>query len=440
MNKLLTLAICASSVAWLVNPFASARAETVDKVVVLMRHGVRPPTNDKEVAPLTDKAWPDFGVAAGMLTRHGAAAASRLGAWQGRWLTERGVLASPRCPAAGEVFAWSNRALQRTTDTGIAFLDGMFPGCGLGVGKAAGSGADPLFTASETEVGRLDPVVGRDAILAIAGADFSGPKAKLAALHSDLQRILQCCKPAICEHLPGKASCTLQELPWGIASAAGGRHLAISGPLAIAATVSQVFLLEYAQGLPADQVAWGQATDANAVLRFSEMRKIKYENFERVPYIARRGASNILVQIAQALLQGTGIDAGLKVAGPPEAKYVLYIGSDTQIAEIGGILATHWQPKSYLADETPPTGGLVFERLFDAATKTYAVRLSFVTPTLDQIRTAASFDASNPPEVLPVAIPDCAGAAANDTCPLARFGAIVHDRIDPTAVAETPYR
>jgi 4-phytase / acid phosphatase len=439
MNKLLTLAIGASLVALSGNSPSPAQAQNVDKIVVLMRHGVRPPTSDKEVAPLTEKTWPDFGVAAGMLTRHGAAAASRLGVWEGRWLAERGMLAAPRCPAAGEVFAWSNRALQRTTDTGIAFLDAMFPGCGVGVGKSAGSGPDPLFTASETDVGRLDPEVGRAAILATAGADFAKPKAKLSVLHADLQHILQCCKREICERLAGKPNCTLPELSWDIVPSAGGRHLAISGPMSLAATASQVFLLEYAEGLPAEQVAWGQA-DKSAVLRFSEMRKIRYENFERVPYIARRGASNILAQLTQALLQGTGIDSGLKVAGPPEAKYVLYVGSDTQIAEIGGILDMHWQPQSYLADETPPTGGLVFERLFDAATKTYSVRVSFIAPTLDQIHTAALLDGSNPPEVLPLAIPDCAGAGAGGACPLARFGTIVHDRIDPTAVAEISYR
>jgi len=439
MRSLLKNAIGALAVAVMCVPGMVATAASVDKVVIVMRHGVRPPADDREIAPLTAKTWPDFGVAAGMLTRHGAEAAARLGAWEGKWLASRGILAAPACPRDGDVFAWSSRALQRTTDTATAFLGGMFPGCGVKVGKASGSGADPLFMASETDVGRLDLDAGRAAILAAAGGNFDVPKARLAGLHADLQRVLECCKVDICQQLAGKPDCGLGDLAWGIVPSSGGRNLSISGPMALAATVSQIFLLEYAQGLPPDQVAWGLAGRREEVLRFSEMRQIKYEYFERVPYIARHGASNIVAQLTQALVEGTGVDAGLKVAGPPAAPYVLYVGSDTQIAEIGAILDLHWQPRSYLADETPPTGGLVFERLVDPVTKAPSVRVSFLTPTLDQIRDAATLDEGNPPEVLLLAIPDCAKQMQDSACPLGRFGEIVRARVDMTAVAEPDY-
>jgi 4-phytase/acid phosphatase len=440
MRSLLISAIGTIAAAAILVPGIVANAANVDKVVIVMRHGVRPPADDKEIAPLTAKPWPDFGVAAGMLTRHGAEAAGKLGAWEGKWLAWRGVLAAPACPREGEIFAWSSRALQRTTDTGIAFLDGMFPRCGVKVGKASGAGPDPLFMASETDVGRLDLAAGKAAILAAAGGNFDVPKARLAELHGDLQRVMECCKVDICEKLAGKSACELKDLDWRIVPSSGGRNLSISGPMALAATVSQIFLLEYAQGFPPDKVAWGLAATKDDVLRFSEMRKIKYEYFERVPYIARHGASNILAQLTQSLVQGTGVEAGLKVAGPPDAKYVLYVGSDTQIAEIGAILDVHWQPRSYLADETPPTGGLVFERLVDPVTNARSVRVSFITPTLDQIRDASTLDDNNPPEVLPLTVPDCASAMQGDACPLSRFGEIVHSRIDMTAIAEPDYR
>jgi 4-phytase/acid phosphatase len=159
-----------------------------------------------------------------------------------------------------------------------------------------------------------------------------------------------------------------------------------------------------------DKVARGLTATRADVLRFSEMRKIKYEYFERVLYIARRGSSNMLAQLAQSLLQGTGVDAALKIASPPAAKYVLYVGSDTQIAEIDAILDMHWQPKSYLAEETSPTGSLTFERLGDPATNTHSVRVGFVTPTLDQISDVSTLDAKDPLEVLSLNIPGCARA------------------------------
>lgn len=419
---------------------ASPQEEKVEKVVVLMRHGVRPPTSYAEVSPLAARSWPEFGAKEGMLTPHGSQAARHLGAWEGRWLAARGVLAAPKCPAPGEVWAWSSRALQRTTDTGIAFLDGMFPGCRIPVGKASGSGADGLFTAAETDVGRLDPAQGRAAIEAATGPDFAVPRARLATLLGEMQAITDCCRPEICQKFVGHAQCTLTDLPWGIVPAAGGRNLAISGPMSLSATMAQVFLLEYANGLPPARIAWGHVAKAADIVRLSRIRQIKYEYFERVPYIARRGASNILAQLDEALFAGSGQASGLDLSGPPDARFTLFVGSDTQIAEIGGILGLHWFPESYLADETPPTGGLVFERVRDTATGERAVRVNFITPRLEQIRAAAVFDAAHPPEVLPVTVPDCTEQMRDGVCPLGRFGEIVRNRIDRGAVAAPSYQ
>ena len=425
----MTLAIAPAALA--------ADGDQVEKVVVLMRHGVRPATNTKDITPFAAEPWPDFGVADGMLTPHGAEAAKKLGTWERGWLGARGLFVADRCPGPSDVFAWSSRALQRTTDTGKAFLEGMFPGCALPVGRSDGSGPDPLFTASETDVGRLDLAAGKQAILDRMGGSFDAPKARLAGLMDELETVTGCCAMSVCQKTLGRNECRIDELPWAIEPSSEKRNLKITGPLSSAATMSQVFLLEYAQGLPADEVAWGRASGRDDVIRLSELRKVKYEYFERVPYIARRGASNILAQIATALTRDAGASIGLDLVGPPAAKYTLYVGSDTQIAEIGGILDLHWQATGYLDDETPPTGGLVFERV-RRADGGRSVRISFVTPTLDQIRGETALDATaGPSKISSVAIPACGGGR---DCPLERFVAILGDRIDGSAVAQPDYR
>lgn len=429
-------AVCVTAALTLAPVAVAAEAPKVEKVVVLMRHGVRPPTSTAEVTPFAAAPWPDFGVADGMLTPHGAEAAERLGAWERGWLAERGLFTGKKCPEAGDLFAWSSRALQRTTDTGDAFLRGMFPECGLKTGKSAGSGADPLFTATETDVGALNLKEGEKAILAAMGGSFDAPKAKLAGLMDSLQSVTQCCSVEVCRKGTGKDTCRIDELPWEIKPTSDKRGLKIEGPMSTAATISQIFLLEYGQGLPADKVAWGRAATREDVVRLSELRKIKYEYYERVPYLARRGSSNILAQIATVLTRDTGSGIGIALDGPPDATYTLYVGSDTQIAQIGGILDLHWASKDYLADETPPTGGLIFERLVDSA-GARSVRVSFVTPTLDQIRSAAVLDAKAPPSVVPVPIPGC---GPDGVCPAAAFAKLVGDRIDPSAVAPVEYR
>jgi 4-phytase / acid phosphatase len=80
---------------------------------------------------------------------------------------------------------------------------------------------------------------------------------------------------------------------------------------------------------------------------------------------------------------------------------------------------------------------LVFERLRDPATGSRSVRISFVTPALDQIREASTLDAAHPPEVLAVLVPGCGDG---QSCPLAAFGEIVKTHIDPSAAAQPEYR
>jgi 4-phytase/acid phosphatase len=346
-----------------------------------------------------------------MLTPHGTEAVGRLGAWEGRMLASRGLLDAPACPQPGEVFAWASSQLQRTVDTGNALLAAMFPGCGLAVGHGSGKGADPLFTVSDTDLGRLDPEKGRAAIQELSG-------------------ILGC----------GAEGCDFADRPWEIAPKSDGRNLSLEGPIGEASTIAQVFLLEYANGLPPDQLGWGHIKAADDVIRLSAMRQIKYEYFERVPYIARRGASNILNQLLIGLAEGASVPGVDTAGGPPDAKLVLFIGSDTQIAEIGGMLNAHWKLQSYLEDDTPPSGGLVFERLLDKATGRRFVRMKFLTPKLDQIRSAAVLDDANPPEYVTVGLPGCEGKGPDGACPIDTFAKIVSAAMDPTAVAPQTYR
>ena len=64
----------------------------------------------------------------------------------------------------------------------------------------------------------------------------------------------------------------------------------------------------------------------------------------------------------------------------------------------GGMLGMHWALPSYLPDQTPPAGALHFELLRDRDSGSYAVRVSYVAQTLDQMRQAVQLDLSHPPE------------------------------------------
>jgi 4-phytase/acid phosphatase len=418
----------------------SALAEDLQlmKVVALQRHGVRPPSSTREITPLAADPWPTWDVPDGQLTSHGRQAIAELGKWEGQMLRARGLLRA-RCPQPSDVFAWTNSGYQRTIDTADTLLAVLFPGCGLKAGHLQTTKQDPLFTASESEVGRLDQDQARMAVMARMGGRLDRPDPRLTTLMAELQSVLRCCAASVCQKAAQKDMCTFADRPSAVSPTAEGRSVNWTGPLGEAATIAQVLLLEYANGFPPEQVGWGRASTAEAVIRLSELRKIKYEYQERVPYIARRGASNILNQILLALEAGAGLNPADADKGLLDAHLVLFVGSDTQIAEVGGILDAHWQLKGYLDDETPPGGGLVFELLQEPATGARFVHLVFVAQTLEQIRAASALGASNPPNYVTVTVPGCPGARPDGACPVESFVKLARSKMDMTAVTKPAY-
>jgi 4-phytase / acid phosphatase len=406
-------------------------ALTPDKYIAIMRHGVRPQTSSKELLHYSAKAWPVWDVADGMLTAHGAKAAEKLAGWEMSMLRDKGLVAQSGCPAPGEVFGWANGSVQRTIDTGNVILSTMFPGCGLAVGFNKTGDVDVLYAASDAALGAIDPEQAKTAILDAAGGSFAAMTAKAAPLMKELDGILGC----------ETSACSMAERPWTVdmKEAKGDKPASVSvkGSLAEAGTLVQVFLLQYANGFPADQVAFGKASTSADIIRLSELRQWKYDVGNRVPYLARRDASNFLNQILLATAAGTTEATGTE--GPPDAKFLLFMGSDTQQAEVATLLGLHWHIPPYVDDETPPTGALTFERLHDATGKAY-VRLGFVAPTLDQIRDASTLDAKTPPLQATVSLPGCESEMVEGACPLDSFLKIARASLDMSAVANQAYR
>ncbi len=418
-------------------------ALTLDKYVVLMRHGVRPQTSMKELQPLSSKPWPVWDTPDGQLTPHGAEAAAQLARWEGNMLRKRGLLPQTGCPASGSVFGWANGAVQRTIDTGNVMLETMFPDCGLQVGFNKIDDAHPvdlLYAPSESALGAIDPERAKAAILAAAGGDLEKPRARVASLMKELDGILDCCHVSLCENEKSASACTLSERPWAIKEKKGKGNkpaeVSVVGPLKDAGTVVQVFLLQYANGFPMDQVAFGKVPTEADIIRLSALRQVKYDVSNRVLYLAQRDGSNILNQLLLAVEADPA--KGAINDGPPNARYVLFAGSDTQQAEIATIMGIHWHIPPYLDDETPPTGTLAFERLHDATGKAY-VRLQFIAPSLTQIRTAAPLNEQSPPLQALITVPGCEQDVVQGACPLPTFMALMKPKLDMSAVAKQIY-
>ncbi len=360
---------------------------TLVRAVLLMRHGVRPPTHEPALDPaIAPSAWPAWDVPDGYLTAHGAAAIQLLGAY------DRQVLApGAACP---DVTIYTD-VDERTVKTGEAFAAGYAPGCALPVGHAAGA-KDPLFSALDDGAAAFDANAAQAAMLAAAGGDVAAPVAKNRALFATMQSALA---PGDGAFLKEPAAITVKnphKLP------------KLTGPIADGASGAEVFLLEYLDGKPMRDVAWGRL-DATGMLRLLALHPLAYTMTARPAVIAAATARPLAERIVSGLRSGP--------------RLTVLVGHDTNQAELGGYLNLHWSLGGYPADDPPPGGGLIFALLQDKAGQQF-VSVTYQVQTPNQIRDLIPLAASHPPATQVLRIPACGNSTAPNACPLAQFTAL----------------
>lgn len=367
----------------------------VERVVMLMRHGVRPSTKFPATpAGTTKEPWPTWTTAAGDLTPHGADGIRRLAAYDRTVLTEQGLLPAQGCAGADAISAWASGS-SRAIKTGKAFLEILQPGCGVALDHPADEEAEDQFHPSAAQ-----SAIDGDRALAASQAMLppGGLNGLIAARRNDftiLQRIVG---------VPVPTETKLRATP--------GDKPDMKGGLSFGSTAGQTLLLQYLEGMPMEQVGWGRASksDLQAILRFHPV-KFQYET--RAPYIAQHLAAPIVTRIVDAL-SGKG------------GRVTLLFGHDTNIAALGGFYDMHWKMADYPRDDIAPGGAIGFELRRDNAGHRY-VRAFQQAQTMDQLRTLAPLTSVSPPSRSYLPIPGC--GTAKSPCELAKFETLTRDRL-----------
>ena len=377
-------------------PALAHAAPRVERVVMVMRHGVRAPIDGEVPAgTLTAAPWPRWPVAAEQITPHGAQAMAIRGRADRAWLAAAGVVPATGCPAPGRVRVWTNVS-QRTIDSGEGFVAGFAPGCGIAVGHRAAGEVDPLFEALRA---RTTAFRAADAIASIE--KFTGGMDRLVAKHRAelrlLDRVLGCAQPT-CS--PGA--------PPALHATADGRGIELDGPILRSSGVAQVLLLEAAEGMP--HPGWGRATPA-VLERLGQLHAALFDVFTRSPYMAAHQAGPL----------GRRVIGSLTAADGPALD--LLVGHDTNVTALAAALGVELVSPGYARNDTAPAGALVMEQVRDAAGARF-VRLSYRTQTPAELSRLESRVTTTP-----MTIPGCARL-----CPVARFATLLGARLAPTSL------
>lgn len=446
-----TNVVCVTALLWLCQlvpgSFALAKQAGVQtpssalvKLVILSRHGVRSPIpNQQELAEWTSAPWPawncDVGSATkvcepGQLTPRGGILSEQMGNYYRTYLAE--LLPASQCATANDVFFWADLT-QRTKDTALGLLRGFSPSCDTASYLHTSRKLQPdriFHPVSSTGPCALNAARAEQEILVRAGGSLSRVAASLVGELETAQEVLQCCQLVLCEvtekacrRAPAPAEfCKLTDrLPSCLVrhpESGPPTQVLLGGALRSASTFAELLLLEYGNGFPEEQVGWGRIRRDHMTGLF-RLHTTAFDLEQRTPYIARRQGSMLLKKILLALENKTDDMPG---TAPVDAKFVAYVGHDTNISNVASMVGLSWEQTGYQKNQTPPAGALIFE-LRRIATGADHVSVFYVAQTLEDMRNLSGMS----PQRTAVPIPGCSNESL---CPLAELTKLVGQVID----------
>nr|WP_075181149.1 bifunctional glucose-1-phosphatase/inositol phosphatase [Pantoea sp. 1.19] len=400
--SLLTL-LPAGGIAW-----AAPADYQLEQVLLFSRHNLRAPlaTNGSVLEQATRKPWPQWQVAGGELTTKGGILEVYMGNYTRAWLAQQGLIKADACPDAHRVFAYAN-SLQRTVATAQYFVTGAFPGCDIAVTHQDAMGTmDPIF----------NPVIanGSEAFqkAALTAMQATAKQQDLTAAWQQLDKIVDYKNSPACK---GKKGCSLESTENSF-SAKPGAEPGVSGGLRTGNALVDAFTLQYYEGFPADQVAWGQIKTPE---QWQQLSAIK-NGYQDALFTSSAVAADVVAPLLDYLrsqLMDNGDDA---------PQVTLMVGHDSNIASLLSALKVKpWTlPGQY--EKTPIGGQVVFQRWLNKKTQQPLLKVEYVYQTADQLRNATPLSLKTPPQRVTLQLEGCT-TDANGFCDWQQFSAVLND-------------
>jgi len=405
----------------------------IERAVLVNRHGVRSPTAPNEkLDKHSATPWPSWPVEPGFLSPRGEELMRLMGGYYRVLYGGRGLVQADDCPAAGTVAAWTDLA-QRTRASGAALLAGMYPRCAnLPLRNQANfTMPDPLFNPQPTASCPMDLAANRAAIMTRLGGSFASVQRDYAAPLSMMQSVL----------CPGGAT---RGAGGGSCGEAGATNTVVSGsedgvrlrgPLGYASTAAENFLMQAAEGMARDQVAWGRLANDSALRELLTLHQLDQDLTQKTTPIAQQRGSNLLTLIGAILVNGHRFPGHAATGQPVRVGFL--VGHESNIHNVAALLDLTWRVPGFLPGEASPGGALAFEQFRDPRNEKRYVRIAYYAQTLDEMRSRASLTYRDPAGMVQVALPACSGELVNNACPLETFLRIVKAAVEPACVTAT---
>jgi 4-phytase/acid phosphatase len=188
--------------------------------------------------------------------------------------------------------------------------------------------------------------------------------------------------------------------------------IAMSGAIGMSSTAAEIFLLQFADWANPKSAGWG-VLDVALMARLLTLHNLQFNYMQRTMYIAQRQGSMLLRAVWESLKGGPYSGRKSGPMPPASAKFVAFVGHDTNIANLAALLDTDWPASEQLPDKTAPAGALLFE-LREYNRQRY-VTAWYVAQTVDDMKTRRVLTDAEPPHLaaLPLA---CALEPGGNVC------------------------
>ena len=388
------LSLCALSVlAALPIGMAAHAAEgdmQLQQVLMFSRHNLRAPLadNGSVLEQSTKKSWPQWSVPGGQLTTKGGVLEVYMGNYTRQWLAQQGLVQNGSCPDSSSVFVYAN-SLQRTVATAQFFVNGAFPGCDIDVTHQDAMGTmDPVF----------NPVITDDSEAfnkkALAAMTAENEKLALKPALQQLDKIVDYKSAPACNN---RKQCDLSSGD-NTFSAENGKEPGVNGPLKVGNALMDAFTLQYYEGFPLEQVAWGQIKTPEQWKTLSAIKNGYQDALFTSPEVAREVAAPLVDYIRSQLVDQDKANA---------PKVTLMVGHDSNIASLLSALEVKPYELPGTWENTPIGGQVVFERWHDAKNNKDLLKLEYVYQTADQLRDGEVLSLKNPPKRVTLQLAGC---------------------------------
>lgn len=412
MNKTLI----AAAVAGIVLLASNAQAQTVpegyqlQQVFMMSRHNLRAPlaNNGSVLEQSTPNKWPEWDVPGGQLTTKGCVLEVYMGHYMREWLAEQGMVKSGECPPPDTVYAYAN-SLQRTVATAQFFITGAFPGCDIPVHHQEKMGTmDPTF----------NPVITDDSAAfseqAVAAMEKELSKLQLTDSYQLLEKIVNYKDSPACKE---KQQCSLVDGK-NTFSAKYQQEPGVSGPLKVGNSLVDAFTLQYYEGFPMDQVAWGEIKSDQQWKVLSKLKNGYQDSLFTSPEVARNVAKPLVSYIDKALVTD-------RTSAP---KITVLVGHDSNIASL--LTALDFKPyQLHDQNERTPIGGkIVFQRWHDSKANRDLMKIEYVYQSAEQLRNADALTLQAPAQRVTLELSGCP-IDANGFCPMDKFDSVLNEAV-----------